>query len=176
MITIEIKYLGNKVDTVNNGFFNALGKEALRNEFIIKVQNKIKNLEDIEKVIEIIKTIEDKNNIITQNTVFVVSISEESYYLSNNFKPFSKKEFERLDFVPYIKFDKSNCDISREEKRINQILKYKSSDEAINFINEYIKKPPKSFKNISDRPNELFIHHIYNEKAKKVQIEYEICK
>lgn len=176
MTTIEIKYLGNKVDTLNNGFFNALGKETLRNEFIVKVQNEIKELEDIEKVIEIMKTIEDKNNIITQNTVFVVSISKESYYLSNNFKPFSKKEFERLDFAPYIKFDKSNCDISREEKKINQILKYKNSDEAIEFINNYIKELPKVFKNISDKPNELFIHHIYNEKAKKAQIEYEICK
>jgi len=44
MTTIEIKYLGNKVDTVNNGFFNALGKEALRNEFILKVQMKLKVL------------------------------------------------------------------------------------------------------------------------------------
>ena len=63
MTTIKIKYLGNKVDTPNNGFFNALGKESLRNEFIIKVQNKIKDLEDIKKVIEIIKTIEDENNV-----------------------------------------------------------------------------------------------------------------
>ena len=174
MITIEIKYLGNKVDTVNNGFFNALGKVALRKEYISKIQNKVKDLEKIEKVLEVIKTIKDKNNVITQNTIFIISIDENSYYLLNNFKLISKDEFERLDFVPHIKFDKSNCDISREEKRVNQILKYKSSDEAINFINEYIKKPPKSFKNISDRPNELFIHHIYNEKAKKVQIEYAI--
>ena len=36
---------------------------------LVKVQNKIKDLEDIEKVIEIIKTIEDENNVITQNTV-----------------------------------------------------------------------------------------------------------
>lgn len=41
----------------------------------------------------------------------------------------------------------------------------------INFISEYIEKPPKSFKNISDRANELFIHHIYNKKAKKFQID-----
>lgn len=176
MTTIEIQYLGNKVDTVNNGFFNALGKEALRNEFIVKVQNKIKNLEDIEKVIEIIKTIEDKNNIITPNTVFIVTIKSEKYYLSNSFKIISKDEFARLNFVPYIKFDKSNCDISKEEQRINKILKYKSSDEAMDFINDYIKELPKSFKNISDKPNGLFVHHIYNEKAKKVQIEYEICK
>jgi hypothetical protein len=165
MTTIEIKYLGNKVDTVNNGFFNALGKEALRNEFIIKVQNEIKVLEDIEKVIKEIKTIEDENNIITQNTIFIVTIKSEKYYLSNNFKPISKKEFERLDFVPHIKFDKSNCDISREEKRVNQILKYKSSDEAINFINEYIKKPPKSFKNISDKPNEIYLYCFDCEKT-----------
>ena len=105
MTTIKIKYLGNKVDTRNNGFFNALGKESLRNEFIIKVQNKIKDLEDIKKVNEIIKPIEDENNVITQNTVFVVSISEENYYLSNNFKLISKEEFERLNFVPHIKFD-----------------------------------------------------------------------
>ena len=46
MTTIKIKYLGNKVDTPNNGFFNALGKESLRNEFIIKVQNKIQSSND----------------------------------------------------------------------------------------------------------------------------------
>jgi len=176
MTKIEIKYLGNKVDIVNNGFFNALGKEALRNECIRKIQNEIKDLEKIEKVIEIIKTIEDENNIITQNTVFIITLKTEKYYLSNNFKLISKEEFERLDFVPYIKFDKSNCDISKEKQRVNKILKYKSSDEAIEFINEYIKKPLKSFKNISDRPNKLFIHHIYNKKAKKIQIKYAICK
>lgn len=164
MTTIEIKYLGNKVDTVNNGFFNALGKEALRNEFIVKVQNEIKDLEDIEKVIEIIKTIEDKNNIITPNTVFIITIKSKKYYLANSFKLISKDEFERLDFVPHIKFDKSNCDISREEKRINQILKYKNSDEAIEFINEYIKKPPKSFKNIYDKPDIIYLHSIDNYK------------
>ena len=165
MTTIEIKYLGNKVDTVNNGFFNALGKEALRNEFIVKVQNEIKDLEDIEKVIEIIKTIEDKNNIITPNTVFIVTIKSEKYYLSNSFKIISKDEFARLNFVPYIKFDKSNCDISKEEERVNQILKYKNSDEAIEFINEYIKKPPKSLKNISDKPNKIYLYCFDCEKT-----------
>ena len=164
MTTIEIRYLGNKVDTVNNGFFNALGKEALRNEFIVKVQNKIKDLEDIEKVIEIIKTIEDENNIITQNTVFVVSISEESYYFSNRFKLISEEEFEKLNFVPHIKFNKSNCDISREEKRINQILKYKNSDEAIDFVNDYIKKMPKSFKQLSNKPDMVHLYCIDNDK------------
>lgn len=165
MTKIEIKYLGNKVDTVNNGFFNALGKEALRNEFIVKVQNEIKDLEDIEKVIEIIKTIEDKNNIITPNTVFIVTIKSEKYYLSNSFKIISKDEFARLNFVPYIKFDKSNCDISKEEERVNQILKYKNSDEAIEFINEYIEKPPKSFKNISDKPNKIYLYCFDCEKT-----------
>lgn len=152
MTTIKIKYLGNKVDTVNNGFFNAFGKEALRNEFIIKVQNKINDLEDIEKVIEIIKTIEDENNVITQNTVFVVSISEKSYYLSNKFELISQENFRILDFTPYIKFDKSNCDITKEEQRVNRILKYKSSEEAISFVESYIVNLPKSFKVISDKP------------------------
>lgn len=170
MTTIEIKYLGNKVDTINNGFFNALGKEALRREYISKVQNEIKDLKDIEKVIDTIKTIEDENNVITQNTVFFVTIKSKEYYISNNFNLISKDEFERLDFVPYIKFDKSNCDISKEEKRVNKILKYKSPNKAIEFIKEYIEKPPKSFKNISDRVNELFIHNIYNKKAKKFQL------
>ena len=164
MATIEIKYLGNKVDTVNNGFFNALGKEALRNEFIVKVQNEIKELEDIKKVFEVIKIIKDENNTITPNTVFIVTIKVEKYYLLNNFKLITKEEFERLNFVPHIKFDKSNCDISREEKRINQILKYKNSDEAIEFINEYMKKPPKSFKNISDKPDIIYLHSIDNDK------------
>lgn len=123
MTTIEIKYLGNKVDTLNNGFFNALGKEALRNEYISKVRNKIKDLEDIEKVLEVIKIIEDENNIITQNTVFIITIKIEKYYLSNSFKLISKEEFESLNFVPYIKFDKSNCDTSKEEQRVNKILK-----------------------------------------------------
>ncbi|MDX9902225.1 MAG: hypothetical protein RBT22_12135 [Aliarcobacter sp.] len=164
MATIEIKYLGNKVDTVNNGFFNALGKEALRNEFIVKVQNEIKELEDIKKVFEVIKIIKDENNTITPNTVFIVTIKVEKYYLLNNFKLITKEEFERLNFVPHIKFDKSNCDISREEKRINQILKYKNSDEAIEFINEYMKKPPKSYKNISDKPDIIYLHSIDNDK------------
>jgi len=165
MTTIEIKYLGNKVDTVNNGFFNALGKEALRKEYISKVQNKVKNLDDIEKVIEIIKTIEDENNIITPNTVFIITIKSEKYYLLNNFKHISKEEFERLNFVPHIKFDKLNCDISKEEQRINKILKYKSSDEVVEFINEYIKKFPKNFKNISDKPNKIYLYYFDCEKT-----------
>lgn len=165
MTTIEIKYLGNKVDTINNGFFNALGKEALRKEYISKVQNKVKDLEKIEKVIEIIKTIEDENNVITQNTVFIVTLKTEKYYLSNNFKLIEKEEFERLDFIPYTKFDKSNSDISKEEQGINKILKYKSSDEAIEFINEYIKKLPKSFKNISDKPNKIYLYCFDCEKT-----------
>jgi uncharacterized protein YnzC (UPF0291/DUF896 family) len=99
MTTIEIKYLGNKVDTLNNGFFNALGKEALRNEYISKVRNKIKDLEDIEKVLEVIKIIEDENNIITQNTVFIITIKIEKYYLSNSFKLISKEEFESLSLT-----------------------------------------------------------------------------
>lgn len=165
MTKIEIKYLGNKVDTIYNGFFNALGKEALRSEYIHKVQNKIKDLEDIEKVIEKIKTIEDENNVITPNTVFIITIKTEKYYLSNIFKLISKEEFARLDFVPYIKFDKSNCDISKEEQRINKILKYKSSDEVIEFINEYIKKFPKNFENISDKPNEIYLYCFDCEKT-----------
>lgn len=158
MTTIEIKYLGNKVDTVNYGFFNALGKEALRREYISKVKNKIKDIEDIEKVIEKIKTIENENNVITSNTVFIITIKIEKYYLSNSFKIISKDEFEKLDFVPYIKFDKSNCDKSKEEQRVNKILKYKNSDEAIEFINKYIEKSPKSFKNISDKPNKIYLY------------------
>lgn len=165
MATIEIKYLGNKVDTPNNGFFNALGKEALRSEYISKIQNKIKNLSDIKKVIDEIKTIEDENNIITPNTVFIITIKTEKYYLSNSFKLISKDEFVRLDFVPYIKFDKSNCDISKEEQRINKILKHKSSDEAIEFINEYIKNIPKQLKNISDKPNEIYLYCFDCEKT-----------
>ena len=187
MTTIEIKYLGNKVDTLNNGFFNALGKEALRNEYISKVRNKIKDLEDIEKVLEVIKIIEDesknnsslshldnsvknqfhnelKNVIITQNTVFIITIKTEKYYLSNIFKLISEEEFEMLDFVPYIKFDKSNCDISREEKRINQILKYKDSDEAVDFLNNYIKKMPKNFKQLSNKPDMIYLYSIDNDK------------
>ena len=107
---------------------------------------------------------EDENNVITQNTVFVVSISEENYYLSNNFKLISKEEFERLNFVPHIKFDKSNCDISREEKRINQILKYKDSDEAVDFLNNYIKKMPKNFKQLSNKPDMIYLYSIDNDK------------
>jgi len=158
MTKIEIKYLGSKVDTVYNGFFNALGKEALRNEYIYKVQNKIKDLKDIEKVLEVIKIIEDENNIITPNTVFIITIKIEKYYLSNSFKLISKDEFKRLNFVPYIKFDKSNCDTSKEEQRVNKILKYKNSDETIEFINEYIKNIPKQLKNISDKPNKIYLH------------------
>lgn len=165
MTTIEIKYLGNKVDTVNNGFFNALGKEALRKEYISKVQNKVKDLEKIEKVIEIIKTNEDENNVITQNTFFIITIENEKYYLTNNFKLISKEEFKKLDFVPYIKFDKSNCGTSKEEQRVNKILKYKSKSEAIECINEYIEKPPKSFKNISDKPNKIYLCYFDCEKT-----------
>lgn len=171
MATIEIKYLGNKVDTVNNGFFNALGKEALRNKFIVKVQNKIKELEDIEKIIEIMKTIEDKNNIITQNTVFVVSISKESYYLSNKFELISQENFRILDFTPHIKFDKSNCDISKEEQRVNRILKYKNSDEAIHFVESYIMNLPKSFKVISDKPENISLIYSNGQRPLVVKIQ-----
>lgn len=168
MTTIEIKYLGNKVDTVNNGFFNVLGKEALRNEFVVKVQNEIKELEDIEKVIEIIKTIEDENNVITQNTIFVVSISEKSYYLSNKFELISQENFRILDFTPYIKFDKSNCDITKEEQRVNRILKYKSSEEAISFVESYIVNLPKSFKVISDKPYYVSLYCLSFDKKFKI--------
>jgi len=172
MTTIEIKYLGNKVDTLNNGFFNALGKEALRNEYISKVRNKIKDLEDIEKVLEVIKIIEDENNIITQNTVFIITIKTEKYYLSNSFKLISKEEFERLDFVPYIKFDKSNCDTSKEEQRVNKILKYKNSDEAAYFIQEYIKNVPKYLENISSKPNKIFLYDLNNQQV--IEQEFNI--
>ncbi|CAM4009385.1 MULTISPECIES: hypothetical protein [Arcobacter] len=168
MTIIEIRYLGSKVDTVNNGFFNALGKEALRNEFVVKVQNEIKELEDIEKVIEIIKTIEDENNVITQNTIFVVSISEKSYYLSNKFELISQENFRILDFTPYIKFDKSNCDITKEEQRVNRILKYKSSEEAISFVESYIVNLPKSFKVISDKPYYVSLYCLSFDKKFKI--------
>lgn len=171
MTTIEMKYLGNKVDTVNNGFFNALGKEALRNEFIVKVQNEIKELVDIEKVIEIMKTIEDKNNTITQNTVFVVSINEENYYFTNRFNLISKEEFERLNFTPYIEFDKSNCDISKEEQRVNRILKYKNSDEAIHFVESYIMNLPKSFKVISDKPENISLIYSNGQRPLAMKIQ-----
>ncbi len=167
MSTIEIKYLGNKVDIVNNGFFNALGKEVLRNEYIKNVQKEIKDLVDIEIVIQKIKTIDDENKVITQNTVFLITINTEKYYLLNNFKLISKEDFEKLNFTPYIKFDKSNCDTTKEQKRVNQILKYKNSDEAIEFINEYIEKLPKSFKNISDKPSEIKLCYLIDKKSKK---------
>ena len=173
MATIEIKYLRNRVDTVNNGFFSALGKEALRNEYIRQVQNKIKDLEDIEKVIEVIKTMEDENNVITPNTVFIVTIKTEKYYLLKNFKLISKDEFERLDFVPFIKFDKSNCDTSKEEQRVNKILKYKNSDEAIEFINEYIKDMPKYLEKIPTKPNKIFLYDLNNKKG--IEQEFNIC-
>lgn len=158
MTTIKIKYLGNKVDTINNGFYNALGKEALRNEFIVKVQKKIKNLVNLDEIIKKIKLVECRNNIITANTVFVILINEKNYYLSNNFELISKEDFQKLDFTPYVKFDKSNCDISREEQRINKILKYKNSNEAIEFIKSYILNLPKSFNLISDKPNSVVMH------------------
>lgn len=165
MTTIEIKYLGNKVDTINNGFFNALGKEALRNEYISKVRNKIKDLEDIEKVLEVIKIIEDKNNIITQNTVFIITIKTERYYLSNSFKLISKIEFERLNFVPYIKFDRTNCDVIKEEKRVNKILKYKNPNEAAQFIQEYLKNVSKYLERISSKPKKIFFYHSNNQQV-----------
>ena len=92
-------------------------------------------------------------------------IKTEKYYLSNIFKLISEEEFEMLDFVPYIKFDKSNCDISREEKRINQILKYKDSDEAVDFLNNYIKKMPKNFKQLSNKPDIIYLYSIDNDKT-----------
>jgi len=38
-------------------------------------------------------------------------------------------------------------------------------NEAIEFINEYIEKPPKSFKNISDRPNKIYLYCFDCEKT-----------
>ncbi|MDD2639482.1 MAG: hypothetical protein PHS65_00625 [Arcobacteraceae bacterium] len=172
MTTIKIKYLGSKIDTVYNGFFNALGKEALRNEYISKVKNNIKDLEDIEKVIEKITTIEDENNVITLNTVFIITIKSEKYYLTNNFKLISEEEFEMLDFVPYIKFDKSNCDTLKEEQRVNKILKYKNSDEAAQFIQEYIKNVPKYLERISSKPNKIFLYDLNNQQV--IEQEFNI--
>lgn len=166
MIIIKIKYLGDKVDTVYNGFFNALGKEALRGEYINTIQNEIKDLNSIEEVITKIKIIEDKNFVITSNTVFIISINIEEYYLSNNFELILKDEFTKLNFTPFVKFDKSNSDISREEKRINQILKYKNSDEANIFIEDYISKLPKSFRRISIKPNRIFLYDSFNSEYK----------
>lgn len=168
MTTIKIKYLRNKVDTVNNGFFNALGKEALRNEFIIKVQSGIKNFNCVEEVIKKIKSTKDKNKIITHNTVFIISINEENYYLSNRFELISKENFQILDSTPYIKFDKSNCDISKEEVRVNRILKCKSPDEAIIFVESYIINLPKHFKLISDKPFSLNLYCSNFEKQFKI--------
>lgn len=170
MTTIKIKYLGNKVDTVNNGFYNALGKEALRNEFIVKVQKEIKDLVNIDEIIKKIKLVECRNTIITTNTVFVISVNEKKYYLSNNFELISKEDFQKLDFTPYIKFDKSNCDINREEQKVNRILKYKSSDEAIHFIERYILNLPKSFKFISDKPNKIELYSEFEKYSNILKI------
>ncbi len=70
-----------------------------------------------------------------------------------------------MDFTPYIKFDKSNCDINKEEQRINKILKYKSSNEAIDFIESYILNLPKNFKVISDKPASLSLYSLSWEKT-----------
>jgi hypothetical protein len=167
MITITIKYLGDKVDTVYNGFFNALGKEALRGEYINIIQNEIKNLNCIEEVIAKIKIIEDRNLVLTSNTVFIISINIEEYYLLNNFELISKDEFMKLNFTPFIKFDKSNSDITREEGRINKILRNKDSDEANIFIENYISNLPKFFRRISIKPNRIFLYDSFNSKIIK---------
>lgn len=170
MTTIKMQYLGNKVDIANSGFFNALGKEALRREYTSKVQNKIKEFDSLDNVIKEFNKNKYPKNIITPNTIFIITIDQEEYYLSHRFKLISKDEFEKLNFVPYIKFDKSNCDILKEQDKINQILKYKSSNEAISFIEDYISKTPKSFKNISDTPNKIFLYFLYKEKPKAFDI------
>lgn len=171
MITIEIQYLGNKIDTQYNGFFNALGKQALRQKFLDEVRSKISDSDTIEQIIDVIKNTKDEYKIITPNTVFIVNIQKENYYISNKFELIPKDSFEQLNFVPYIKFDKSNCDISKEEKRINEIIKYQNIDDVSSFIESYSKSIPKALKDTSDKPTKLYLYLEYSSKVKEYKID-----
>ncbi len=170
MAHITIKYLGGCVDTSSNGFFNALGKQSLRSEYINKLQNNIKDINSIDKIVATLKKITDDKKALTPKTVFLVDIDDKKYFLSNQFQVIPKDEFEKLDFVPNIKFDKNNCDIQRELISINEKLRYKTSSEAIKFIEDYISHLPKSYKYISDKPNKIFLYHTYNKEMKEFEI------
>jgi hypothetical protein len=83
------------------------------------------------------------------------------------------EDFYTKNFIPYIEFDKSNVDISRELKRVNAKIQLLNSNECIEYIENYIINPPKQYKNISHKPNKIFLCHSCNEELKEFVVKYD---
>lgn len=171
MVNIQIRYLGNRSDTQYNGFFNALGRNLARGEYVQFLREAILELNDID-IDSVVKTIKNlkKDSVLPPNTIFIVTMDVKEYYLSNKFELISEGEFGRADFAPYIEFDKSNCDINKEKIVINEILKYQDSKKAIETIKSYIKKPSKQYRYISNKPNIIFLYNLYQNEPIKFGI------
>ncbi len=167
MINITLIYLAKDIDRKFNGLYNALSIQGFREQYQNKLQNAIKDIVDIDKIIAIVQNIKDEKSILTPNSAFIVNINNTKYFLDSNFQILDDEVFYKKNFYPYIKFDKSNVDINIESKRVNEKIQSLNSDEAIKFIETYISNPPKQYKQISYKPNRIFIYSIYGKQPQE---------
>ena len=173
MTKIKLIYLAKNIDRKFNGLSHAMIVQGMREQYQNELQDNIKNVNDINEIITIIKNAEkarNTGNILTPNSVFVVNIDGKEYPINSNIELMEYGDFHRNNFIPYIEFDKSNIDISRELKRVNAKIQSFNSDECIKYIEDYIINPPKQYKHISHKPNKIFLCHSCDEGLKEFVI------
>ena len=168
MTKIKLIYLAGFVDRGFNGFSHAFMVQGIREQYSINLQNKIK---DIKNINEIIKIIKNDKNILTPNSVLIITIDDKDYFLDSNIELLDDDTFHRKNFKPCIEFDKSNLDANIELKRINEKIQHLCSDKAVEFIENYVVNLPKQYIRISQKPNKITLTYSYDKEPKEFLIQ-----
>ena len=170
MTTINIKFLSNK-NYCFSGWVGAMRKGAIIQKRSRELNELIVNINSIDEVLSICK-IHYKNSI-ENNLLIYITINSNEYILNNNFNIVTQNEIDKLEFVPFIKYDIENIRTATIKPFKEKLYYCKNIVEQTKLINDYIKKPYRRFKKWETKPNKIFLHHSYNEEPIEFKIKYD---
>jgi hypothetical protein len=173
MITISVRFLRNKYYCFSglSGWSGAMMRGAIVNARTQELNKLLQDSKSIDDILNICK-IHYKDNI-GNNLLIYITINSNKYILNHNFKIVTQNEIDKLEFVPFIKYDIKNIRITTI-KPIEKTLYYcKNKDEQIEVIKKYIEKANRRFKKWETKPNKIFVYHSYDEEPKEFEIIYD---
>ena len=142
-----------------------------------KINNLVKESENIEEVIDIIKN----NSTILNGRFkkfryffFVVDIDSNRYTLTSDLKIVSELEAQKKRFELYIEYDVN--EISKEAKKYIEYrlaMECKSVEEQIALLKHYLRRPLRRFKKWKKRPHAVYLYHTYGEEPVKFVMDYD---
>jgi len=173
MITISVRFLGNKYDCFSglSGWVGAMKRGGIVYKRTQEINTLLQDSKTIDDVLNSFN-IYDKDNI-ENNLLIYITIDHNEYILSHDFKLVSKNEINRLEFVPFIKYDIENIRVDTINPLEEKLYYCKNKDEQIKLINKYIERPYRRFKKWERKPNKIFLYHSFNEEPIEFKIKYD---